>query len=179
MNMYNQTFKAINNKDFVEIKHTQFDQLGLVCYKNSRIQVVLQKWDNGMTTKTVENDCQIIRNLLLELGENVWNTYYLLCSSSEGIDDDQAFFIERNSVSLRKYVVRYENDLNRIPFLDVTQVNQVDNPLSLTEGLIETDSIISSLLSEVQKRDGAKINLNKNTIKDIVDLTLSAERRTI
>lgn len=164
---------------FTVVEHAKFDELGVVCYKNKYIHVILQNWDNGMTTETIENECRVIRSLLLESGANVWNTYYILCANSESVDDDQAFFIERNSALLRKYVIRLDGDLNRIPFLDDIPVNEIDNPLSLTGSLQDADLIINTLVTEVKKLDGHTTSLNKKQIKDVVNIILSYEVNTV
>jgi hypothetical protein len=178
-NTYGIAYTAINKMGFSEIEDARFNQLGVVCYKNTHIHVVLQNWDDGMSIESVGTECRVIRSLLMEMGANVWNAYYLLCSSSDDIDDDLAFYIERNSVSLRKYVLRQDVDLNRIPFLDDIMINEIDNPLSFTESINETDSIISVLLTEVKKTDGHKSNLNKTVIKDVVNFILSNEGKTV
>lgn len=179
MQLYDQAYTAINKMGFTEVEHGIFDELGVVCYKNKYIHVILQNRDHGMTIETIENECRVIRNLLLESGANVWNTYYILCANSESVDDDQAFFIERNSALLRKYVIRQESDLNRIPFLDDIPVFKIENPLSLTGSLQDADLIIKTLVTEVRKLDGHTTGLNKTQIKDIVNIILSNEVNTV
>jgi hypothetical protein len=179
MQSYDQAYTSITKMGFSVVQHAKFDELGVVCYRNRYTHVILQNWDSGMTIETIENECQVIRSLLLELGANVWNAYYILCANSESIEDDQAFFIERNSALLRKYVIRLDGDLNRIPFLDDIPVNEIDNPLSLTESLKETDVIINTLVTEVKKLEGHTTSLNKKQIKDVVNLILSYEGNTV
>jgi len=176
---YGQAYATINKMGFSKIEEARFNPLGVVCYKNTHIHVVLQNWDKGMSIESIGEECRDIRSLLMDMGANVWNAYYLLCSNLDDIDDDLAFFIERNSASLRKYVIRQDGDLNRIPFLDDIKVNKIDNPLSFTESINETDSITSVLLTEVKKVNGHKSNLNKIVIKDVVNLILSNEDKNL
>ncbi|OMF22098.1 hypothetical protein BK133_27180 [Paenibacillus sp. FSL H8-0548] len=178
MQTYEKVYTTINQTGFTQVEHFQFNQLGVVCYTNNQIHVILQNWDDGMSIESVENECQIIRRLLMEIGANIWNSYYILCSTQDNIEDDLAFFIERSSASLRKYVIRLESDLNRVPFLDDIPVKKMDNPVFLTTRLTETDAIISTLLEEVKRLDGHTTSLNRQSIKDVVELILTNEGKT-
>jgi hypothetical protein len=175
MNTYNLTYETINDMGFKVLEHHRFVQLGVSCYKYSNIHLILQNWDEGMSSETVEAECHSIRHLLIEMGVNVWNTYFLLCANSDEINDDQAFFIERNSTSLRKFVIRQEYDINRIPFLDKIEVKKVENPVSLIASTNEEDTVISAFLTEIRKINGHTTTLNKKDIKNVVNIILSSE----
>lgn len=114
-------FNVINNrlikKGFQSMDSLEIEKLGAVIYRSPINHVVLKKIHTYDEIGEIMSFSSKIRSIQLDAKVNISNTYLLFCIMKE-LDYETFFMIERDTKALRKYVIRNEMDLNRIPFLD-------------------------------------------------------------
>jgi hypothetical protein len=159
--MYDLTYTRLHHVGFEEKKEHPLD--GLAWFENGIINVLQQQWDETMTIEMVLEECQRIRDIISKLGENPWNTYYLLCANNLALDDEKVYLIEHNSLAIRKYVLRTEIDLNRIPFLDLTESFQNETNVMGTDNQNIT-GIVKEFVEFIIKNDGANVRFSKDEV---------------
>ncbi|MGU3397251.1 ABC-three component system middle component 1 [Priestia sp. D51] len=117
MDIFNSTNNRLIEKGFESIDLLEIENLGAVTYKSSINYVVMKKIHNHQELKNIKSYAAEIRNILLSQKINIWNAYLFFCVS-ENINYETFFMVERDTKSLRKYVIRNDLDLDRIPFID-------------------------------------------------------------
>ncbi|MGR5913924.1 ABC-three component system middle component 1 [Bacillus pacificus] len=62
-----------------------------------------------------KHECLNIREILIDLDKNIWNSYYLICLEGEieGLNKDLIYLLERDKVAIRKYVIQNKSDIYR------------------------------------------------------------------
>ncbi|WP_271397720.1 ABC-three component system middle component 1 [Salinicoccus roseus] len=168
MNTYNFTFFRLKEKGFTQDKEALSD-IGVALFKNDTVNVVLQNLDVGIDMEYVRKESIDIRRRLHEIGLNVWNTYYILCIEDENFRSDDMLFIERDSSGLRKYVIRHEEDLNRILFLDNLPVNKIENPIKIQDNVSEKDRTIKIIFEFIEKNEGTEKIIPIENIRSLLD----------
>lgn len=169
MEIYDVSLQRIKEKGFEEKKYEKLSEIDVCCFEKGDITLILQYWDEYVGVEDIKEECLKIRKVLHTLHVNAWNTYYILCKGKREIQDQDLFFIERDPVGIRKYVIREEKDLNRISFLDNTSICKVDNPIRLEESIEEFDQEIQSMFNFIIKNKGDKKKLEKTEIDEMLN----------
>ncbi|MEB6550959.1 hypothetical protein MXL46_18025 [Heyndrickxia sporothermodurans] len=166
MNNFNLVHNRLIQKNFKALENEEVEKLGFSLYGNETIRVFLKRLHMELELENINIYSNQIRILLLEQSENIYNSYLILCTDEE-INYEKFFMIERNNIALRKYVVRDENDLNRIPFLD----NTVDKNGGNAENLRETEynEEVKVLFSLLKQYDSENIKLKDYQVGEIVN----------
>lgn len=166
MNNFNLVHNRLIQKNFKALENEEVEKLGFSLYGNETIRVFLKRLHMELELENINIYSNQIRILLLEQSENIFNSYLILCTDEE-INYEKFFMIERNNIALRKYVVRDENDLNRIPFLD----NTVDKNGGNSENLRETEynEEVKVLFSLLKQYDSENIKLKDYQVGEIVN----------
>ena len=177
MNTYNDTYQRLAMFGFVQKEDEHFVDLGVVWFSNKNINVILEYSDSGTDAQKIKAACLAQRDILLELGVNVWNSYYLLCSNENQFDDEFVYTIEHDPVAMRKYVIRSTNDLRRIPFLDNSSGRE--QPLhKLTAHQDENlDEVVRSLISFILENEGTEIRFNPQMVQDAICAMMTIPRK--
>ncbi len=169
MNAYEITFTRLKEKGFIEEKERVLSHLGVTVLKKEHLNVIIQNLDVGMGLKDIKKETIRIREKLHQVQINVWNTYYILCADEETVDNEHLFFIERDSTGLRKYVVKEEEDINRIPFLDNQPVNRIDNPIKIKDSIAKDDKTIELLFNFIEENNGDEKIIPDEDIDAMID----------
>ncbi len=166
MSNFNRVHNRLIQKNFKTLENEEVEREGFSLYVNETISVFLKQIHTELELENIKFYSNQIRLILLEQGKNIYNSYLIICADKE-MDYEKFYMIERNNIVLRKYVVRDENDLNRIPFLDNTIDEGVNKPDTLQE--TECTEEVKRVLSLVKQHDGKNIKLKDNQIEEIVN----------
>ncbi|HDR3523461.1 hypothetical protein SIL80_23730 [Bacillus cereus group sp. BfR-BA-01119] len=166
MSNFNRVHNRLIQKNFTTLENEEVEREGFSLYVNETISVFLKQIHTELELENIKFYSNQIRLILLEQGTNIYNSYLIICTDKE-MDYEKFYMIERNNIVLRKYVVRDENDLNRIPFLD----NTIDEGINKPDALQETECTeeVKRVLSLVKQHDGENIKLKDNQIEEIVN----------
>ncbi|QWS48360.1 hypothetical protein KPG64_29050 (plasmid) [Bacillus thuringiensis] len=115
MSNFNRVHNRLIQKNFTTLENEEVEREGFSLYVNETISVFLKQIHTELELENIKFYSNQIRLILLEQGKNIYNSYLIICADKE-MDYEKFYMIERNNIVLRKYVVRDENDLNRIPF---------------------------------------------------------------
>ncbi|MGR5879235.1 ABC-three component system middle component 1 [Bacillus pacificus] len=119
MHIFNFTNNKLEQYEFVRKDIAEFHDLGITYYENKYISVLLKSFSEFPTSDMFKHECLNIREILIDLDKNIWNSYYLICLEGEieGLNKDLIYLLERDKVAIRKYVIQNKSDIYRIPFL--------------------------------------------------------------
>lgn len=106
---------------------------------------------------------------MLDYKLNINNTYLILCTNIK-IDYETFFMIERDTKALRKYVIRNEKDLNRIPFLDNTEGSKGESIQMNYE--VEENDYLKEILNYIKENSGQHNKLNTQQIDYSVEMIM-------
>lgn len=166
MSNFNIVHNRLIQKNFKVLENEDVEKVGFSLYENKTISVFLKQIHTELELENIKFYSNRIRLILLEQNKNIYNSYLILCTDEE-MDYEKFFMIERNNIALRKYVVRNESDLNRIPFLD----NITDENAKKSDNLQETEHTgeVRVLYSLLNQYDSKNVKLKDNQIEEIVD----------
>lgn len=156
-------------KGFIKERESVLSHLGVTILKKEHLNVIIQNLDIGMELKDIKEEVIRMREKLHQVQINVWNTYYILCADEQIVDNENLFFIERDSTGLRKYVVKEEEDINRIPFLDNQPVNRIDNPIKIKDSISKNDKTIDFLFNFIEENNGTEQIISDEDINEMID----------
>ncbi|WP_100404124.1 ABC-three component system middle component 1 [Bacillus sp. FJAT-42315] len=166
MNNFNVVHNRLIQQNFKALENEEVEKIGFSLYENETIRVFLKRLHMELELEKINIYSNQIRILLLEQSQNIYNSYLILCTDEE-ISYEKFFMIERNNIALRKYVVRDEKDLNRIPFLDNTVDKNGKNPANLKE--TEYNEEVKVLFSLLKQYDSENIKLKDSQVGEIVN----------
>lgn len=174
MDTFNFTNNRLIEKGFKPTESQEIEKLGAVTYSSPINHVVLKKIHTHEQLLDIRSYSTDIRNIILNEKLNINNTYLLFCINEE-IDYETFFLIERDTRSLRKYVIRNEKDLNRIPFLDNIKVNEnVNINIEKEKGEEEDNYYLLKVFDFLTENSGQHNKLSKeqieSSVKMIIDL---------
>lgn len=165
MNNFNRVHNRLIQKNFKALENEYLEKIGFSLYENETIKVFLKRLHMELEPDNIKIYSNQIRVFLLEENKNIYNSYLILCIDEE-IDYEDFFMIERNSIALRKYVVRDENDLNRIPFLDNIINTNESNPDNLNES--EYVEEVKGVYRCLKQYDSKNVKLKDSEVEEIV-----------
>lgn len=87
MQTYNLVYERLTKMKFQEINFEELNKLGVKSYIKHHVLVILQNWDQNISIDEIMEEAREIRDILLGLQYNVWNTYYLLCCDEDVSDE--------------------------------------------------------------------------------------------
>lgn len=171
MDIFNFTHNRLIEMEFRPFHIDGIESVGGVVYKSPVNYVVLKK---AHTFEELKNNNAYysteIRTLMLDNKLNINNTYLIICTDIN-VDYETFFIIERDTKALRKYVIRNENDLNRIPFLD-NSVKNTDNNIELVYES-EENIYLQELLNYIREKTHQQNKLSTKQIEDSVKLIMN------
>ncbi|MGE6598027.1 ABC-three component system middle component 1 [Bacillus proteolyticus] len=163
---YSEIIDWLRGHEF-EIKHSEFFHPNYVFCKKKQTNVVLKEYSDSSVSKQIRSDAVDIRSILNKIGVNVWNTYFLICTSSSS--KSIPYSIEKDSVGLRKYVINSIDDFKRIPFLDITTSNEGDGSNNNEIKIHSTQNEnLNSMIDYIISVDGLQRNLNGEELDEIL-----------
>jgi hypothetical protein len=172
VDIFNYTNNCLIDIGFVPYELDEIQGLGAVIYKTSVNHVVMKKIHTNEELNNIGSFSTKIRNIMLNEGVNTSNTYLFICVD-EPIEYETFFLIERNTTSLRKYVLRNEIDLNRIPFLDIKS-EEVGNSVGKIKENQEQNFYLQKVYEFITSHNGYHNKLSTNeierSVKMIIDL---------
>lgn len=163
----NEILEWLRNHKF-EVKYSEFFYPKYIFCENNQTNVIIKEYIDNNVSNNIRSDAVDIRSILNKLGENVWNTYFLIGTKSE--QQLISYSIEKDSVGLRKYVINSKADFKRIPSLDI-ETTLPEKTIGNTD-LIKThsnkDENINKLIDQIISFDGLQRDLNDNEIVEIL-----------
>jgi hypothetical protein len=171
VDIFNSTNNRLIECGFEPLNLSEIESLGSVIYKSPINYVVMKKIHTIKELIDVRAYASNIRNILIEIGDiNIYNVYLLFCIDFN-IEYETFFMIERDTKALRKYVIRKETDLNRIPFLD-NLTDDLNAEIAITEN-IEDDIYLKTILECVANVNGKlsaqDLETSVNKVMDLVE----------
>jgi hypothetical protein len=171
MDIFNSTHNRLVENGFSAIEIHDIERMSAVLYKSNIHNVIVKKIHNNEELKAIKSYSINIRNVMLDNKDNVWNTYLLFCIENN-IDFETAFKIERDTRALRKYAIRSELDLDRVPFLD--KLREIKKPVKNVVEINEGDVYLKTIIDYLTAHDGQQNKLTANQIdaatKKIIDM---------
>lgn len=150
-----QTFYDDTNGKLIIVYNEQFIQDSLIKEKINEISINIRA---------------IIKN---HVKYNLWNTYLLVLVDKNPFNE-KYYYIERDVRNLRKYVIQNENDILRIPFLNIAE-----NKIDYEEASLQTYSPsaeIQDLYNNLRDKDGYRKKLSKaRIIESLKELSILGE----
>lgn len=144
----------INSKNYKMTKKDifpdEFTNDFLYCSNEQlNINLIAKEYTNFSFDEIVQEVIDI-RSILVKKNMNIWNTYFLILledTYEENENEYQVYSIERNSQGLRKYVIKNENDLYRIPFVknDKTSNKELDFDKTINEIINTSDTELNNI----------------------------------
>lgn len=171
MDIFNLTNNRLIEMGFHSMQSVEIENLGGVIYKSPINYVVLKKAFTHEELNNLNSYSTKIRRIMLDSKVNINNTYLIFCTSIN-MDYETFFMIERDTRALRKYVIRNEKDLNRIPFLDNLQDND-GNKSDLESNFGAADNVyLQKILNYIKENSGQQNKLNKQQIDYSIDFIM-------
>ncbi|MCA1049376.1 hypothetical protein LCM14_06165 [Priestia aryabhattai] len=159
-----EVLKWLRKKEFdVENSHVFYPEY-IFCKRN-QINLVLKEYCEKDSEK-IRYDSSEIRSTVNQIGENVWNTYFLICRSSG--TEPLPYSIERDSVGVRKYVINSEKDFLRIPFLDEMNNEKNASNTELLNIHSSQNESLENLTNYLIDIEGSHRVLNKKEISELL-----------
>ena len=163
---YSNVLIWLRKRDF-EVEHSEFFHPHYVFCKKDHINLVLKEYNNKPNSDKVRSDVIDIRTKLVKLGENIWNTYFLVCTEKQS--DTPPYSIEKDSVGLRKYVINSQEDFARIPFLDtITTSNGASDKKTIMEIQKTVNVKLDRVVDFIISIEGHERELNKKEVIEIL-----------
>lgn len=162
---FNDVLEWLRKYEF-NIQHSEHFYLkNYVFCKKDQTNIVLKEYDDASPSE-IRSDSVDIRSILNNLNENVWNTYFLITSSSE--EKLIPYSLEKDSIGVRKYVINTLDDIKRIPFLDI--ITRPQGHSDTTNIKIHTDKSqnLNTIIDYIISFEGLQRNLAEDEISEIV-----------
>lgn len=159
-------------KDFQELKQNYVSINGFLFKKDQR-NVVVIKYESGLDVKRINAEILDIRNQLINFMPeiNIWNTYVLILIDKT-IDIETIHILEKDSTSLRRYVIVTESDINRVFFLD-SDKGENSKPIMLTKTKSEENYLLKELYNFIKLNGGEANKLKIDEIKEGIEVLAS------
>lgn len=167
----------IKLKEF-ELLELDFDESHpYLFFSKEQFNLVVCSYKNKININELNDEVQSIRTKLIRKNINIWNTYMLILFENE-INFDEAFLIEKNASSLRKYVITSMEDFKRIPFLDNVEFD--NNGFSTTEKIstISYTENLQRVINFIQENNGENEKFKANYIRSKVPLLFDLEEES-
>lgn len=162
---YSEILEWLREHDF-EIKHSEFFHPNYVFCKKEQTNVVLKEYSDSSVSKQIRSDAVDIRSILNKIGVNVWNTYFLICSSSSS--KSIPYSTEKDSIGLRKYVINSADDFKRIPFLDMSTSQEGDDSDNEIKIYSDQNDNLNSMIDYIISVDGLQKDLKEEEMNEIL-----------
>jgi hypothetical protein len=172
MDIFNFTNNRLIEMGFEPCELIEIEELGAVSYRSHTHHVVMKKIHTNEELDNIKSFSTKVWNIMLGERVNICNTYLLICTDKP-IDYETFFVIERDTTALRKYVIRNEKDLNRIPFLDDVTDDEANNEEEIKEHQNE-NVYLQKVYEFITSHNGHHTKLDteeiETSVKMIIDL---------
>lgn len=155
------TLHALRYKGFKEVENDELAKFNMMLFEKRDINVIVKQYEE-LNVEVVKLDAVNIRLFIVEAGRNIWNSYFLACLNNSPSKLDVCT-LERDSRSVRKYIIQAEEDLYRIPFLDGEEIDKI-TPIRISADILDKNPSLAQLLNHFFERsdDGMElIDLDK------------------
>ena len=149
-----------------EAKYSEKFHPHFVLLKKNQINVILKEYISATMYHQIRSDAVDIRSKLNKLDENVSNTYFLVCTKDEF--ETFPYSIEKDSVGLRKYVIKSYSDFKRIPFLDKIDIEEQSGKNVNVKMYSEQNGHLNNVIEYIHSREGFQRKLEKKEINEIL-----------
>lgn len=163
MNNFNLVHNRLMKLKFKLIENTELESEDLTVYKNQHITVFLKQLNFTINEDNLNNLLSCIKMSSMDMNFNIYNSYLILTYENE-ISYEDFYNIERNNLFLRKYVVRNNYDLSRIPFLDIDNQDTKTNKQKPSDLNISIESE-NEIFNKIRKLNGSLTTLNDEKIQ--------------
>jgi hypothetical protein len=149
-----------------QVEHSEFFHPKFIFCKKEHTNVIIKEYNNSQEVSQVRSDAVDVRSILTRVGENAWNTYFLVCNSST--DYILPYSIEKDSVGLRKYIINSYEDFKRIPFLDDREYQQevIDD---IGQVKIFDKENMDEIVEHIVGMDGLQRELEEKEVMEILE----------
>ncbi|WP_312420993.1 ABC-three component system middle component 1 [Anaerospora hongkongensis] len=163
METYNLTYKRLIENGFIRANIDLLNEKDVLFFQKGHVNILLKKIYNIEALNNILDEALVIRKVLLDHSCNVWNTYLVICIDCE-FDNDDIYLTERDTRAIRKYVIKCEQDLNRIPYLDHIKDEKTPNPIKIINDKDSDNQIIKELVGFFIENQGEKLDLAKTSL---------------
>ena len=128
MVLFEELKSHINKVQYKEVIIQEIDYQTFYDETNGKLIIVYNEQiaqDDSLREK-INDISKSIREMIKNHVEyNLWNTYLLVLVDKNSFNE-KYYYVERDVRNLRKYVIQNENDISRIPFINILE-NKLDN----------------------------------------------------
>lgn len=165
MGLFRDTIERLQEFEFIKQSSEVLNTLNVFLYSKGYINVIIRQYTTDVNSELIISDALRVREILLKNEVNLWNTYFLIITNYK-IDEEITYMIERDSRVFRKFLIRNLQDLNRIPFLDKTEVNNTETAIFPSNLMTSETKEIEKLLNFIKKNNGDIESIKQNVILD-------------
>ncbi|PFJ17572.1 hypothetical protein COD67_01795 [Bacillus cereus] len=141
-------------------------------FKKGVINVLVIHCISSPNINKINEEILEARNYLASLEYiNIWNTYGLIVIEGE-IDYETIHILEKDSSSIRKFVLQSEEDFGRIFFLDSEELNDF-TPISISKTKSEENPILRELYKIIKDKDGETKKLKIKDVKEGIETLIN------
>lgn len=162
---FNDVLEWLRKYEF-NIQHSEhFYPKNYVFCKKDQTNIVIKEYGDILPSQ-IRSDSVDIRSILNNLNENVWNTYFLLTSSSE--EKLIPYSLEKDSIGIRKYVINTLDDIKRIPFLDIITMPQGGTDATNITIHTNKNPNLNTIIDYIISFEGLQRDLAEDEVSEIV-----------
>jgi hypothetical protein len=162
---FNDVLEWLRKYEF-NIQHSEhFYPRNYVFCKRNQTNIVLKEYDDILPNQ-IRSDSVDIRSILNNLNENVWNTYFLITSSSG--EKFIPYSLEKDSIGIRKYVINTLDDIKRIPFLDIITMPLGGSDTTNIKLHTDKSQNLNTIIDHIISFEGLQRDLAEEEVSEIV-----------
>ena len=166
MVLFEELKSHINKVQYKEVIIQEIDYQTFYDETNGKLIIVYNEQiaqDDSLREK-INDISKSIREIIKNHVEyNLWNTYLLVLVDKNSFNE-KYYYVERDVRNLRKYVIQNENDISRIPFINILE-NKLDNEESKGHSYSPSEQI-QDLYKSLIDKDGDRKKLSNFKISE-------------
>jgi hypothetical protein len=166
MVLFEELKSHINKVQYKEVIIQEIDYQTFYDETNGKLIIVYNEQiaqDDSLREK-INDISKSIREIIKNHVEyNLWNTYLLVLVDKNSFNE-KYYYVERDVRNLRKYVIQNENDISRIPFINILE-NKLDNE-ELKGHSYSPSEQIQDLYKSLIDKDGDRKKLSNFKISE-------------
>ncbi|WP_439033597.1 ABC-three component system middle component 1 [Bacillus paranthracis] len=141
-------------------------------FRKEIINVLVIHCISSPNINKINEEVLAVREYLASLEHiNIWNTYGLVVIESE-IDYETIHVLEKDSSSIRKFVLQSEEDFGRVFFLDSEETNDF-TPISISKTKSEENLILRELYKFIKDKGGETKKLKTKDVKEGIETLIN------
>ncbi len=144
----------------------------MLFFNKGIINVLVIQYSSLDSLSAVNEDVLESRNHLASIPDiNIWNTYALIIIE-DSVGFETTYILEKDSSSIRKFVLQSEEDFSRIFFLDTDELNDFI-PMSISKTKSEENITLKELYKFIKEKGGETQKLKNKDVKEGIELLIS------